>query len=55
MREKNYDEMLDINTNNTDQFQEGRSGAARVPDSRRQGAPQINTRSGPSQGAKPST
>jgi len=45
MREKNYDEMIDIDSNDVDQFQEGRRGAGGMgTDSRRQGAPQINTR-----------
>ena len=41
MREKNYDEMIDIDSNNVDQFQaEGRRGAGGMgTDSRRQGAP----------------
>ena len=45
MREKNYDEMIDIDSNNVDQFQDGRRGAGGMQtDSRRQAAPQINTR-----------
>lgn len=27
MREQNYDEMIDVNSNNMGQFQEGRGGA----------------------------
>ena len=46
MREKNYDEMIDIDSNNFDQAQDGRRGAGGMQtDSRRQAHPQINTRS----------
>lgn len=47
MREKNYDEMIDVDANNAEQFQEGRRGAGGMgTDSRRQGHPEINTRAG---------